>query len=508
MNPARLLKAGLIVFFAVLVVITPAAADNGSGGTVNLPNDPSLVQQVVNPDGSVNYAGMIDLGVVSQEASWMPHPPGIDIQATYHEYATSSGALVLVPTIGTDILGRLSGGLFENGAPQGYYNPGGALTVNITTTQMKVDYSHGITVNASVQLPAGTWQGDPSEATGGIPYNGPAGQGSEGITTITIPGNQKGVEINADALASYNDLLSPTALGQVLSGFRTAWSLLTQSIQDGELYGPSTTLLIYADCTRSPVGCTPEYQAARALAVPPPAVITQPPSCKPPFTTSGPITISGGPGAGSGGKLAPPYPVVVGQDTQRRGVDVQAAVVIPSITYHYFETVRREERLCVEGASSPLNGGCPGPAGQYSNAWLPYMVGNNRDHVVDHVWFDCIEHARIYLDSLAQARVALSLTQESREWILLSLAQAYPGARLLHPDFSFTFPGPGTVSGGSVVWSTVMRSVPIEDPGNWAVSVSAVTTGTPVTAPHFISTDLGQFLDSLVRETLVGGINP
>ncbi|MGD0613269.1 MAG: hypothetical protein ABSB41_17360 [Anaerolineales bacterium] len=508
MIPKSLFKAFVLVLFAASVTALPAAADGGNGGTINLPNDPSLVQQVVNPNGSVNYAGLTDLGVVTQEADWMPHPLGIDIQATYHEYATASGALVLVPTVETDIMGRLTGGLLENGAPQGYYNPGGALTVNVTTTQYGVDYSQGIDVNASVQIPGGAWQGNPSGGLGAVPYSGAESQGASGLTTVTIPSTQAGTEIQADALASYNDLLAPGVLDQLSSGVLTAWSLVTLSIKDDQVYGPSTTILIYTDCTHSPVGCTSEYMAARALVVPPPSVISEPPSCKPPFTTSGQITISGGPGVGSGGKLAPSYPVVVGQDPQRRGVDVQARVVIPPIIYHYFEAVRREEYLCVGGDPSPYNSGCPGPAGKYSNGWSASMAGNDRYHVVDHVWYDCVEHTQVYPDYLAEARIALSLTEESRQWILTSLAQAYPGAHLKHPELGFDFPGPGSLSGESVVWSTVEHSIPIEDPGNWVVTVSALTTGTAVSTPRFATLGLGQFLDYLLRESLVGGLNP
>lgn len=506
MNPMSLFKAIFLVLFVSSVTVLPAASDGG--GTINLPNDPGLVQQVVNTDGSVNYAGMTDLGVVTQEVDWMPHPLGIDIQATYHEYATTSGALVLVPTVETDILGRLSGGLLENGAPQGYYNPGGALTVNISTTQYGVDYSQGIDVNASVQIPGGTWQGNPSEGTGAVPYSGAESQGASGLTTVTIPNTQAGMDIRADALARYNDLLAPNAWGQMLSGIHTAWDLFTLSVLDEQVYGPSTTILIYSDCTRSPVGCPAEYLAARALVVPPPFGFNEPPGCKPPFTTSGPIDISAGPGVGSGGKLAPPYPVVVGQDPQRRGVDIQARVAIPPIIYHYFEAIRREELLCVQGYPSPYNSGCPGPASEYSNAWSASMAGSDRYHVVDHIWYDCLEHTHVYTDYLAESRITLSLTEESRQWILTSLTQAYPGAHLKHPDFGFDFRGPGSLSGSSVVWSTVVSSIPIEDPGNWVVTVSALTTGTKVSAPHFATVGLGQFLDYLLRESLVEGLNP
>jgi hypothetical protein len=235
-----------------------------------------------------------------------------------------------------------------------------------------------------------------------------------------------------------------------------------------------------------------------------------PPTCAAPYTTSGPIIVTGGPGAGDGGKLAPLHPVVVGQDPQRRGVDVQAQVLVPLITYHYFEAVRHEEYICMSGPANPANAGCPGPASRYTNgaAWTWQAIGNQKNYEQVHVYFECLEHTRVYTDHVAAVTISLSLTEASRQWILTNLEQAYPGAHLLHPSFSFSYPGPGSLAGSGVTWTQVVSNIPVADPGWWAVTVSVLTTGTPVSGARFVTVPLGQFLDELVRVTLTSGSQP
>ena len=151
-----------------------------------------------------------------------------------------------------------------------------------------------------------------------------------------------------------------------------------------------------------------------------------PPSsvCPAPFIQTGPIQVTGG--SGDGGKIAPPNPVVIGQDPERRGVDVKVNVLIPPVVYHYFETIRHDDLVCAWD-STGLGSGCPGHP--RDSRWKTDM----------DTWYECIEHTQVFPDYLASAQVSINLTPASREWILTDLAQAYPGAHLLHPDFSFSF---------------------------------------------------------------------
>jgi hypothetical protein len=485
-------------FIAVLVLIflfgnvLPAAAQTGSAGdggdgnqdtgVVNVANDPSLVNQVVNPDGSINYSGMTDLGAVSiSDTSYMPDIPGIGpIDATYHEYMTESGALVLIPTVATDLCLRYGGGLTSGNIPDGYYNAGTPITI-----QMGADYSNGIDITLS---PGGSVS---------LPNTGGYYTGGSGSTLEFDP-----INITSSTLGDYNNLTATALEAQLLSYVQTQRALFHLSVNDilssgkiGDVYA-GTTILIYTDCSKSLVGCPPAYTAAVAARTP--DVVDIPVQCPPPYTTTGPIQISGGPGAGDGGKLAPLHPVVVGQDPQRRGVDIQAWASIPPIIYHYYEAVPRTDTLCIQDDRN----------GSYGTGCLPT---NRLFRLVTRRTFDCINHTQVYTDQLGSAAVSLSLTQGSRQWILTSLAEAYPGAHLLHPDFSLSVPGPGSVSGNTVTWLHVFPGIPIQDPGYWMVTVRVNTTGTPVSGPRFASQGLGTFLDEMVRVTLVdgmGGIQP
>jgi hypothetical protein len=254
--------------------------------------------------------------------------------------------------------------------------------------------------------------------------------------------------------------------------------LLDTSVADQNLY---TMLLLYlgGDCSKIPGGC--------------PTVPTPPPSpsdCPTPFITTSPIQITGG--SGDGGKIAPPNPVVIGQDPDKRGVDVKVSVTIPPITYHYYEKIVHHDLVCAEDPSG-LGPGCAGHPNDPN--WK----------TITHTWFECNEHTKVYPDFLNSAQVSINLTQASRNWILTDLAQAYPGASLIHPDFSFSFSGPGSLNGDkSILWTKVIPNIQTADPGDYTTNVSVRTNGTPVSAPRQAQENLGQFTVKLVRVILTG----
>jgi hypothetical protein len=256
--------------------------------------------------------------------------------------------------------------------------------------------------------------------------------------------------------------------------------LLTASLADQNLY---TMLLLYTNgnCDAVPGGCPP------GKVLPTPA----PPSsaCSAPFIQTGPIQVTGG--SGDGGKVAPRNPVVIGQDPERRGVDVKVNALIPPISYHTFETIRHDDLVCAWD-STGLGSGCPG------------HPRDPRWETVVHTWYECIKHIQVFPDYLASAQVSINLTPESRAWILTDLAQAYPGAHLLHPDFLFSFAGPGSMLGDkSVSWTTTIPSIQTADPGNYTTTVTVRTTGTPVSAPRQARVGIGQFTVELVQVTLI-----
>jgi hypothetical protein len=406
----------LFLAFTLLLNVSPAHAQEGDGSW----------GEIVDADGNILYDNLTDLGETHESVDWMPNIPFIDGQATYHEYLTPSGNLVVLPSATT---------LFF-------------MAVN-------------------------------PEASGLSQADSYLGNGL-GVLETMLAGYVSPSDLVDLGYADSTDFFQAVIDGQTsiwtLGGLTTInflTDLLSGSLADQNLY---TMILLYTqgDCD-SAGGCEEMVEA-----LPTPAEI----QCPAPYVQTGPISISGG--SGNGGKIAPPNPVVVGQDKDKRGVDVQVNVHVPPVIYHYFIKVPRQEESCKRD-SSGNGGGCSEHPGD-----------PNYESVVD-VWYECEEHTQTYLDRLASARVIINLTQESRQWILTELAQAYPGAHLIHPDFSFSY------GGGGASWSKVIPRIQTADPGNYTVNVSVRTTGTPVSAPRSASAGLGQFLVELVRVTLIEG---
>jgi hypothetical protein len=117
---------------------------------------------------------------------------------------------------------------------------------------------------------------------------------------------------------------------------------------------------------------------------------------------------------------------------------------------------------------------------------------------------ECIEHIEVFPDYLDYASLRISLSSESRSWILTDLAQAYPGARLKRPDWQFTFQGPGSLGGGdTVTWAQLIPGIQLADPGVYGMHVTGRTTGTLVSAPRSFDLTLDQFRVDLLRVTLI-----
>ncbi len=387
--------------------------------------------EVIDDNGNILYDNLTDLGEIQVQADWMPDVPFIDGQATYHRYQTPSGNIVVMPSATTLFFMALSPD--ESGFDQ-----------------------------ASVGL----------------------GNGIGALETM-LAGYISPTDI---AAMGYSD--SDVFWQSVIDGQTNIWTmevmgdffrdLLTASLADQNLY---TMLLLYTNgnCDAVPGGCPP------GMPIPTP---TPPPSvCPAPFIQTGPIQVTGG--SGDGGKIAPPNPVVIGQDPERRGVDVQVNVLIPPVVYHFFEVIRHDDLVCAWD-STGRGSGCPDHP--RDSRWTTEI----------NTWYECREHTQVFPDYLASARVSVNLTQTSREWILTDLAQAYPGAHLLHPDFSFPFSGPGSLLGNqSVSWTTVIPNIQTADPGNYSTTVTVRTTGTAVSAPRQVQIGIGQFPVELVEVTLI-----
>jgi hypothetical protein len=249
---------------------------------------------------------------------------------------------------------------------------------------------------------------------------------------------------------------------QVISGQTNIWSLApsglmnfltslsTPSLKDGNLY---TYMLLYApgQCGSTPAGCSAAQLALTATAVPTPL----PPTATPPPPTKCPgSSVKLGAISASANKLDPPYPLVVGQDPGKRGVDVAFSASVAPTIYTYYTPVPIYEERCktvlgVQKCSNVVTG------------------------------YSCQVHTKSYPECIASASSSMSLSKDSRDWILNELSIRYPEAYLHHPNFSF--------SGGGCKYYASKNHVQVADPGNWNMKISGNTSGTPVSGPRSFS---------------------
>ncbi len=158
----------------------------------------------------------------------------------------------------------------------------------------------------------------------------------------------------------------------------------------------------------------------------------------------------------------------MGQDPDRRGVDVRFSASVAPTIYTYYTTVPIYEEQCrnVLGIQKCAN----------------VVIG-----------YSCQVHTRSYPECIASASSTLSLSKESRAWILDELSVRYPEAYLHRPNFSF--------SGGGCKYSVSEERVPVADPGNWHVNINGSTSGTPVSGPRSFSR--GSVFSAWLKEVVI-----
>jgi len=382
----------------------------------------SAWSEVVDGNGNILYDRMTDQGVVTQAADWMPSITlpvvgTVSVPAEYHSYVTESGNTVLMPTAST---------LFFMAA----------------------------SANESGFLAAASTMGTGGLSTIESNNGNVVGFASLGAFFGALLGNQ---DIGLPSTTSSTDFFN-----QVISGQANIWSLApyglmnflkslsTPSLQDGNLY---TYMLLYApgQCGSTPAGCSAAQLALTATAVPTPL----PPTATPPPPTKCPgSSVKLGAISASASKLDPPYPLVVGQDPGKRGVDVAFSASVAPTIYTYYTPVPIYEERCktvlgVQKCSNVVTG------------------------------YSCQVHTKSYPECIASASSSMSLSKDSRDWILNELSIRYPEAYLHHPNFSF--------SGGGCKYSASKNHVQVADPGNWNMKISGNTSGTPVSGPRSFS---------------------
>lgn len=414
-----------LALFVVLATPIPVLAQTTINPPVVDPN--SMWGEVVDQNGNIRYADLTDLGTVQQSASWMPRIPGIgSLLASYQEYQTPTGNIVVLPTATTLFFMALNPQ--ESGLAQ-------------------ADSQLGLGAGMALETPGiikGMLQGyitpDVIKSTGYV--------SSDDFFTDVINGKQ--------------DIW--TVLGDKTVDF--LWDLANQSRTDQSLY---TMLLLYTqgDCSRIPGGCPQNASLPKSPNL-------NPFSCVTPIIKAGAITITAN-------KIAPVYPLVIGQDAAHRGADVIWQVRIEPTSYTYGVQVPVIGNVCVawDGQDSSNCTTSKGKAGMFEQRVVRY---------------NCVQHTEIFPETLKWVTATASLSQSSRDWILNTLSIQYPEAYLHHPNFSFD----GNVSSGSLqgkvyVWNLTQNHIQVADPGYFDLVVAGATSGTPVSNGRGFSRTGGQF---------------
>ena len=406
----------LFIFVFVLLTFLPSRQAFAQDGAWS---------EVVDSKGNIQYDQMTDQGVVTQTADWMPSITlpvvgTVSVPAEYHSYVTESSNTVLMPTASTLFF------MTANANESGFLAAASTMGTSGLTT---VNSDNGNVV--------------------GIASLGAFFGALAGNQDIGLPSTTSSTDFFNQVISGQTNIwsLSPDGIGNFLS------SLLNPSLNDGNLY---TYMLLYTpgQCGSTPAGCSASQldllTALLPTPLPPTAVPTEPPSkpiCPDPSVKPGAISASAS-------QVAPPYPLVVGQDPDRRGVDVQFSASVAPTIYTYYTTIPIYEDQCktilgVRKCSKAITG------------------------------YTCQVHTRSYPECIESASASMSLSKESREWILNELSIRYPEAYLHHPDFSF--------SGGGCVFSASKDRVQVADPGNWNMNISGSTSGTPVSGPRSFS---------------------
>ncbi len=437
-----LLAAALVAFS----LIAPAQAKNTGD---NPPPNQTGWGEFFLPDGTLK-PGVIDGGEVSRPADWMPNLDhwGVHMNATYHIYTAPDGSTMMTPTASTLLF------MAMNPKESGLINSNG-----------QVGLGSGFIVKGLGNLIGGSTT--PQELVSGIIK----ALGGNGITQVDA-------DKFADALIN-NQGNSWAFLIPGTDTWNIFQKLLTSSMNDQNLY---LLAMLYNSCSDSPYGCPPELCLANpeacGLPVSTPAVTqTPPPSCPGPSITQAQPSLSILP-------VAPAYPLVVGQDKEERGADVQASVSIPPVIYTWYEPIFETDNVCRDGTDGTPT--CK----------------------KERTFKGCEAHREELPEQITNARATATISDASRNWIVGGLGSQWYGAYVHSASFDLKrYGSPSMGCGGTCSFSLFAARVPFADPGIFNLLVSVNTAGTfyngrPITSPRMLS-KTGQIKVWVVLPTLI-----
>lgn len=441
----------LILLILLLLAYPHAAAADGE----------SPWGEILNPDGSIRWDLLSDLGTVSESADWvditLPGGMVLDLDATYHRYQTPSGNILVLPSPATLFF------MAMHPVESGLSGADSMLGDGAAILAMLV----GPSLN------------------------------SEQLAQLATMGY-------TDPQAFFQAVIDGQANIWSIVNFTYLFEILRMSFNSGFLVN---TLLLYlngvADCANLPGGC-----AGLVADCSDGSCVPETPICPAPTIAQAPPTLAIQ-------KAAPENPLVVGQDPEKRGADIQASVSIPPVIFTWYEPVQ-DPPTC-KSVSSGNGGGCPGPGSRYDNNWDPSTEDNPAYEVVDGE-IHCIEHVEILPEPITEVQANAQLSPESRYWILNDLASKYYEAYIHQPQFNL-LPGVAPVNAGcggngTCTAEAFVPNVPFADPGAFDLRMWVYTAGTvfiwngvaiPITQPRVLFTqDTMQVYVTLVTLLPVG----
>ena len=398
--------------------------------------------EILNPDGTIQWSKLVDLGNTSNPAAWMDVtlPGGMVVHqnATFHRYQTPSGNILVLP------------------------DP-------VTLFFMAMHPQESGLNNAQSML------------------------GNGASILMLLIGNSLTPEQLAQ-LASHGYTDPRQFFQAVIDGKENIWSLINFNFL-GELFKMSwdshflvNALLLYlngvANCANIPGGC-----AGLLAHCPDGSCLPKPSLCPAATIVQNPPTLAIQ-------KIGPDHPLVVGQDPSKRGADIQASVNIPPVVLTWYEQVQ-DPPTC-STTQSGNGGGCPGPGSRYGNHWEPSMEGNPAYQVVDGK-IRCVKHVEVLPEKITSVQANAQLNPESQSWILNDLAGKYYEAYIHHPLFNLV-PGMAQPNGGcngdqTCSAKALAANVPFADPGTFDLKMYVYTAGTsfswkgvtiPITQPRVL----------------------
>ncbi len=171
-------------------------------------------------------------------------------------------------------------------------------------------------------------------------------------------------------------------------------------------------------------------------------------------------------------KIAPNFPVVVGQDPAKTGVTLGVSVTVPPVYVSYNLLTQSSETTCKWGGFGYPGDNCENKGSEW--------------HTVTLITQKCERRTDTYTDRLTNVAVSMNLAQSSIDWITGDLAARFPGAHVYQANWNL-FPGTPGVGGfkpGSVSFAMRWDKLQTRDPGKYIVNVNGRTSGTPYTAPR------------------------